>query len=184
MTPYEAAAAAYEQNDLPENALDTEGILRGEYAAFRGTESLTDVITDIRARAGKFHGVLVHVGFREAYLAVANVVREYACRQDTLHLVGHSLGGAIAVLAALDLHRLFPAMRLHLTTFGAPRVGEAALRRAMAGVAQTRYANPLDPVTHVPHLLLPGIPAFHSCEPIRAGRWLPPWHRLSAYRPD
>jgi predicted lipase len=36
---------------------------------------------------------------------------------------GHSLGGAIASLAALELAKHFPSSQLHVYTFGQPRVG-------------------------------------------------------------
>ncbi|KAI9759416.1 MAG: hypothetical protein M4579_002330 [Chaenotheca gracillima] len=40
-------------------------------------------------------------------------------------LVGHSLGGAVAALAGLEIHRM--GHTPHITTFGEPRVGNAAL---------------------------------------------------------
>ena len=43
-----------------------------------------------------------------------------------LHLVGHSLGGAVAALAALEFDRL--GHNPTITTFGEPRVGNAGLR--------------------------------------------------------
>ncbi|KAM3074413.1 hypothetical protein ACMFMG_002780 [Clarireedia jacksonii] len=44
----------------------------------------------------------------------------------TLHLVGHSLGGAVAALAALELNGR--GWRPVVTTFGEPRIGNKALR--------------------------------------------------------
>jgi pimeloyl-ACP methyl ester carboxylesterase len=75
-----------------------------------------------------------------------------------LHLVGHSLGGAVAALAGLDLDAR--GWRPSVTTFGEPRVGNAALRDwidavfALAGDPRhARYRR----VTHVddPVPLLP-----------------------------
>jgi predicted lipase len=50
------------------------------------------------------------------------------CLLDSL--AGHSLGGALAILAAYDLRRLLPAAHITLVTFGAPRVRACAGCRA------------------------------------------------------
>merc|ERR1719224_151474 len=70
----------------------------------------------------------VHKGFQEAYRAVRPQVRAAiaSLRQShpdlPLYITGHSLGGAIAQHAALDL-----AVELnedpHVYTYGSPRVG-------------------------------------------------------------
>jgi pimeloyl-ACP methyl ester carboxylesterase len=44
-----------------------------------------------------------------------------------VHLVGHSLGGAVAALAALELRLGLGWRDVRVTTFGEPRVGNAAL---------------------------------------------------------
>lgn len=66
-------------------------------------------------------------------------------------LTGHSLGGALAVLCALDLHRTFNNID-HLTTFGQPRVGNGNFANYMTNqIANTfRVINYADTVTHAP----------------------------------
>ncbi|KAK4537262.1 hypothetical protein CDCA_CDCA11G3287 [Cyanidium caldarium] len=82
----------------------------------------------------------VHQGFWEAYCSVrpallgilapwlhrTTALREFLGREPTVYLTGHSLGGALAALAAVDLvqHRLVPQHSLVLYNFGAPRVGD------------------------------------------------------------
>ena len=48
-----------------------------------------------------------------------------------LRLPGHSLGGALATLAAFDIRRACPADRADIScyTFGAPRTGNRAFAR-------------------------------------------------------
>lgn len=190
MTPYEAAQISYQENDAPPNSADTQYVLREGFLAFRGTTNLRDLVTDISVEATRFHGCWVHAGVVAAYLAVANDVRNAVAEQPEVHLAGHSLGGGLAVIAALDLHRLFPALQLRVTTYGAPRVGDVHLARLLADVPQTRWVYGNDIITTVPHILLPGTIAFHSSGPVKLGgwmsRWLPPWpsfwcHELENY---
>ena len=59
-------------------------------------------------------------------------------------MTGHSLGGALATLAAAR-HQADV-----LWTFGAPRVGDALFARSLAGTAIGRVVNGNDPVPAVP----------------------------------
>jgi hypothetical protein len=48
-------------------------------------------------------------------------------RRQTVHIIGHSLGGGLATLTALDIIINFPEIpvsRLHLWTFGAPQISD------------------------------------------------------------
>jgi predicted lipase len=80
--------------------------------------------------------VLVHAGFNEGWRHVAQpvcdtVTRLFASgRYKRLVIAGHSLGGALATLAAVGiLDTCFPtadqlaALDLRVVTFGSPRVG-------------------------------------------------------------
>lgn len=84
-----------------------------------------------------------------------------------LHLVGHSLGGAVAALAGLEFEG--KGWHPHITTFGEPRVGNSGLRNwidstfslpsehAPSGDKHALYAGRYRRVTHVddPVPLLP-----------------------------
>ena len=69
-------------------------------------------------------------------------------------IVGHSLGGALALLLAgiLVAERTPPAA---VVTFGAPRCGSWKLRRLLSPIAVRSYRNGDDPVPDVPWL--PGV---------------------------
>ncbi len=67
-----------------------------------------------------------------------------------LVLTGHSLGGALATLAAMQLHRRKP----RLITFGAPRVGNPAFAERFAQLIPPgralRVGNYWDPIPDLP----------------------------------
>lgn len=117
--------------------------------AFRGTESddPTDLFADADIRLARWDGAgLVHHGFARGLAAVWDdlvPVVEPAGKRRLL-LTGHSLGAALATLAAA---RLTPD---RLYTFGSPRVGDAAFAAGMRKVSHHRLVDCCDIVTRVP----------------------------------
>jgi len=120
--------------------------------AFRGTSSIGDAIADLKvapvpwAHGGDgMDGVNVHDGFSSQYGAahkdiIATLERHPAA--EYVVTMGHSLGGAIASVAALDaahrLPKLAAAGRVRSITFGSPRPGsEAFVARYQALVKHT-----------------------------------------------
>lgn len=104
-----------------------------------------------------------HAGFAHAYnelrSSVLEGLQDFNCR--SVAVVGHSLGGGIATLAALDLRDNL-AMNVHpVYTFGSPRVGNDALvnafeksaRRGSNAPAQWRVVHYHDPVPHLPPMM-------------------------------
>ena len=69
-------------------------------------------------------------------------------------IVGHSLGGALALLLGgiLSVEQVAP---ITVVTFGAPRCGSWKLRRLLSPIAVRSYRNGDDPVPDVPWL--PGV---------------------------
>ncbi|TKA21677.1 hypothetical protein B0A50_08766 [Salinomyces thailandicus] len=73
----------------------------------------------------------VHMGFHRSWTNTRSAIMQDLEQQLSLyptyalHLVGHSLGGAVATLAALDLRA--QGLNPTVTTFGSPRIGNAAL---------------------------------------------------------
>jgi len=70
-------------------------------------------------------------------------------------VVGHSLGGAAAVIHALDLLYDFkPTQRINLITFGEPRVGDYSVSQLFASVGSDvliyRFIHDRDIVPHLP----------------------------------
>ena len=115
---------------------------------------------------------LVHAGFnrlRETMLRQLDQALEQQRGVRAVHTVGHSLGGALAVLNAADLKRRGFA-EVNCYTFGAPRVGDLAFtiwfNRALGANNIRRVYHPADPVP-----MIPLFPFFHA--PLRSGIALP-----------
>jgi hypothetical protein len=98
---------------------------------------------------------LVHAGFQlalnQVWDQIHSVVMNYRANHPGVEIcfTGHSLGGALAVLA----FSRFSDHDISLYTFGCPRVGDGAFRdRTLSnpGRGIYRYVNYNDAVTHVP----------------------------------
>lgn len=144
--------------------------------AFRGTErNYADIMTDLKFKRHRAmmtahdHLVPVHRGFLSQWRAIKNdlhivigaVTSEKKLKRNlSLKVTGHSLGGALAVLATIDWPRVDDCI-----TFGAPRVGDDTIVYAMRRnhVLHRRYVFGADVVPVVPLLALG---YRHDCSPI------------------
>lgn len=155
-------------------ATDTEGVM-GIYdqylvIAFRGTETdeVKDIITDVKVRQLTVpypdvmpdSPVKVHRGFITAWHGVREKVLKLLADPETrqvfqLVCTGHSLGGALAQLCALDIQYNL-GVAPEVVTFGGPRVGNAAFVESYTRRIPhtTRYVNGRDLVPHLPPWLL------------------------------
>ncbi len=71
--------------------------------AFRGTEKDSrDIKTDLNLRFYSANGAKVHTGFQQAFRRVAPAINEALTSLGAfkLYITGHSLGGALALVAA------------------------------------------------------------------------------------
>lgn len=118
--------------------------------AFRGTEiNPTDIFTDVYAFFNKDG---VHSGFHNAYDKVHDEIVSVIDNWDDkeIYLTGHSLGGALATLAASRLER--PNL-MACYTFGSPRVGDADMD-SKTKCPVYRFVNHHDVVPRLPILAM------------------------------
>ncbi|KIY44713.1 alpha/beta-hydrolase [Fistulina hepatica ATCC 64428] len=117
--------------------------------ALRGSMTVTDVLLDASlllvplVSPGVYapSGVLVHAGVLGAWDAVALQVLAAVAEQFvtcatgyTLITTGHSLGGAMAALAAVCLKANFADSKVKCYTYGQPRTGNAAFAEYFNGL--------------------------------------------------
>ena len=125
------------------------------FVVMRGTDLGRDWLTDGSLAASELNLNATHQGFKSAWDTIAPRVRAFFAsrgrRYARIHCIGHSLGGALANLAALDVAPFGPP---ELYTFGAPRVGLIGLARAITSAVGSerihRVAHIADPVPMVP----------------------------------
>lgn len=123
---------------------------------FPGTVSARDWITDLKVHKHEWlHTGKVHRGFATAYHSIAPELYRLVRDAKRLVITGHSLGGALATLAADDLAELgWP--NLTVITFGSPRVGNGPFARSYNEKLESntlRWVNAGDPVPHIPWVL-------------------------------
>ncbi|KAI1385050.1 alpha/beta-hydrolase [Hypoxylon trugodes] len=157
--------------------------------AFRGTYSITNTVVDLSTIPQEYvpypspdkggseppeepehvcHNCTVHMGFLASWRIARNVVlpalkplrEKYP--DYPVYLVGHSLGGAVAALAALELKVSSGWDNLVATTFGEPRVGNSGFAEYLDSVFELGATKQFEEqkyrrVTHVddPVPLLP-----------------------------
>ena len=133
---------------------------RRAYLAFRGTQidAAGDLRADLDARFTSWEGAgRVHAGFHNAFRSVRDDVLAWAAQQGmaSICITGHSLGAALATLAAAALPGAC------LITFGSPLVGDAEFVASFAGREFSRFVDCCDAVTCVP----PEILGYRHLEP-------------------
>ncbi|WP_440618026.1 lipase family protein [Cysteiniphilum sp. 6C5] len=143
--------------------------------AFHGTENVSDIMTDLKASKikatlhGSVNGSRVHNGFYQRYSQGRNdfleLLNQYIHQAQTRNkavdilVTGHSLGGALASLAAIDLigdikvKNLEATAKVKLITFNSPRVFDndsAEKVNEILGDNALRLWRKGDPVSAVP----------------------------------
>ncbi|KIQ01209.1 hypothetical protein RU08_08590 [Pseudomonas fulva] len=159
--------------------------------AFRGTDTFADAMTD--ANAGLQRGPStwpVHAGFNETFKSLRNDLDSFMRGRNpsTVHCVGHSLGGALATLAADHLSELGVA-GIKLYTFGSPRTGVGGFARHLSGKLGAtnihRVYHSADPVSMVPIFPFSHVPVSGNvCMiPWKGAQISPNAHRMTQYLP-
>jgi pimeloyl-ACP methyl ester carboxylesterase len=151
------------------------GLGKGQYQgdaiiAIRGTEFSSAADWSTNAQIGLSIGdgsQIVHAGFNNAFTSLRPQFATFLDKWRTsnpgkaIHFVGHSLGGAIASLAADWASINNYASNINLYTFGAPRVGQQGFATANTSRVNNIYRSthgadvvpkvPLWPFMHAPY---------------------------------
>jgi triacylglycerol lipase len=120
--------------------------------SFRGTEVTepSDILADLKAGKNiEAIGGKIHVGFKGEINKLWPAIEKAVSNIDSLYVAGHSLGAAMATIAAGRMQ----SKVLALITFGSPRVGNKEYVNSLT-VKHYRVQNNCDDVTKVPFLLM------------------------------
>jgi triacylglycerol lipase len=120
--------------------------------SFRGTEVTepSDILADLKAGKNiEAIGGKIHVGFKGEINKLWPAIEKAVAGIDRLYITGHSLGAAMATIAAGRMHSKVMA----LITFGSPRVGNQEYVNCLT-FAHFRVQNNCDDVTKVPFKLM------------------------------
>lgn len=126
--------------------------------------------------AGKLPSVRIHAGYWEAWNDIREKVlrcilshiylnqNEVAAKYSQILVCGHSLGGALAQLCALNLS-LMTGLSICVYTLGAPRIGGRTFAKLMNERVPYNYRIIMvkDPITAVPKGLPPYVHAGVPC---------------------
>ena len=142
--------------------------------AFRGTEpsKLKDVLADADIFKLQDLGGRIHRGFYEAlqfvWEDILDKIVEFQDNSQSILIAGHSLGAALATLAAAKLKHDKDIIANGIYTFGSPRVGDPAFQNNYDEIfadRHFRFVNNNDVVTRV-------APSFHPFNYKHVGKML------------
>lgn len=133
--------------------------------AFRGSSSVRNWMADldfVQVSCDYTDGCRVHDGFKDSWNEISESVLDYVEQafasypSYTLAVTGHSLGGAVGTIAAVELRNLGHDCDLY--TYGSPRVGNLAFAEYVTNQPGTEYraTHYDDPVPRLPPIWLSG----------------------------
>jgi len=133
---------------------------RTMYIAFRGTQTYADIMHDFDYRLLDLETedslVQGHAGFINKFNSIRAELEEIVDASlshfNRIIITGHSLGGALATIAAPVLGEQHPQKFVECITFGSPRVGGTAFSAFYNAHVDSSYRiiNESDPVPHLP----------------------------------
>lgn len=154
-----------------------------DYLVFRGSDTWKDWIINMlfrfqTTRIGHSN-CSAHSGFVWQWQSVEDRVHRVlgARRHDKpLIVTGHSLGGAVAQIAAFDL-KSSHGMRVICISFGAPRTFTSIGSKAFnsAAVENIRVCETVDPVTHIPFIRMTHVGDAYAPSEVHGPWWALWW---------
>jgi len=93
----------------------------------RGTANTSNMLSDIDVRLvdDTRTGIKLHKGFRDAAITVMQIIDNTKTLEHTVHVTGHSLGGAVAQIIGMWLHKRGKNVQIY--SYGSPKVSAEVL---------------------------------------------------------
>jgi len=109
----------------------------------RGTANEGNVLSDIDVRLVNDvrTGIRLHKGFRDASLGVMEIIDNTKTLEHTVHVTGHSLGGAVAQIIGMWLHKR--GKNVQVFSYGSPKVSSQVLDSQPTHWRVVRRSDPI-----------------------------------------
>jgi len=114
----------------------------------RGTANADNVQSDIDVRLvdDARTGIKLHKGFRDASTTIMQILDESYTVEHTVHVTGHSLGGAVAQIIGMWLHKR--GNNVQIFSYGSPKVSNQVLPGGQP--SHWRVVRRSDPIPFTP----------------------------------
>ena len=114
----------------------------------RGTANEANILSDIDVRLvdDTRTGIKLHKGFRDAAVTVMQIIDNTKTLEQTVHLTGHSLGGAVAQIIGMWLHKR--GKNVQVFSYGSPKVSSQVLSGGQP--THWRVVRRSDPIPFTP----------------------------------
>ena len=114
----------------------------------RGTANASNVESDVNIalETDARTGIYLHKGFRDASTTIMQILDEQYTVEQTVHITGHSLGGAVAQILGMWYHKR--GNNVQIFSYGSPKVSS----QVMSGGQPThwRVVRRSDPIPFMP----------------------------------
>ena len=114
----------------------------------RGTANDANVLSDIDVRlvSDTRTGIRMHKGFRDASTTIMQILDNEHTLEQTVHVTGHSLGGAVAQIIGMWLHKRGKNVQIY--SYGSPKVSDQVLSGGQP--THWRVVRRSDPIPFTP----------------------------------
>jgi len=114
----------------------------------RGTANEANVLSDIDVRLvnDTRTGIKLHKGFRDVAVNIMQIIDTTKTLEHTVHVTGHSLGGAVAQIIGMWLHKRGKNVQIY--SYGSPKVSSEVLSGGQP--THWRVVRRSDPIPFTP----------------------------------
>ena len=114
----------------------------------RGTANDANVLSDIDVRLvdDTRTGIKLHKGFRDVAVTIMQIIDTTKTLEHTVHVTGHSLGGAVAQIIGMWLHKR--GKNVQVFSYGSPKVSDQVLSGGQP--THWRVVRRSDPIPFTP----------------------------------
>ena len=114
----------------------------------RGTANDANVLSDVDVRlvSDTRTGIRLHKGFRDVAVTIMQIIDTTKTLEHTVHVTGHSLGGAVAQIIGMWLHERGKNVQIY--SYGSPKVSDQVLSGGQP--THWRVVRRSDPIPFTP----------------------------------